>query len=412
MKVLLSAYACEPNYGSEPGVGWRWALELAKLGYEVFVVTREMHKEEIEKELAKEEYNLIREKMHFFYYDISFWRRKRGGRFVQIHYILWQIGIVKYVKPIIDTYKIDILHHVTFGVFRHISFLAFFNKFFIFGPVGGGERVPFRLRRSYTFKGFVLDLIRDLLNCIAYIDPLLRYMYKKTDIILCKNEETKKFIPSKFHYKTYTVLEVGSDDKDINEIYSLKENSSEKFKLLFVGRLVYLKGVDIAIRAFKLLNEKYKNTQFVIVGDGKEKKYLLELVNKLQLSKSVLFVGKVPYSKVKDYYIDSDLFVFPSLHDSSGNVLIEALSAGLPVLCLNIGGPGVIVDSSCGIKINVKYKSYNEIVQELGMQMIELYENRELLRKLSKGALERAKNLLLRNNVEYVYNELVSKMKD
>ena len=77
MKVLLSAYACEPNYGSEPSVGWRWALELAKLGYEVFVVTREMHKEEIEKELAKEEYNLIREKICFFYYDIPFWKRKR-----------------------------------------------------------------------------------------------------------------------------------------------------------------------------------------------------------------------------------------------------------------------------------------------------------------------------------------------
>jgi len=237
-------------------------------------------------------------------------------------------------------------------------------------------------------------------------------MYKKTDIILCKNEETKKFIPSKFHYKTYKVLEVGSDNKDINDIYSLKENSLEKFKLLFVGRLIYLKGVDIAIRAFKLLNEKYKNTQFIIVGDGNEKRYLLELVNKLELSESVLFVGKVSYNEVKDYYIDSDLFVFPSLHDSSGNVLIEALSAGLPVLCLNIGGPGVIVDNSCGIKIDVKNKSYNEIVQELGMQMIKLYENRELLRKLSKGAVERAKNLLLRNNVKYVYNKLISKIRD
>ena len=91
LKVLLSAYACEPNKGSEPGIGWNWAIEIKKLGYEVLIITRKNNKKVIEKELLK---NNILNKKNFYYFDLPkiFRVLKKiipGG--VYFYYYLWQV---------------------------------------------------------------------------------------------------------------------------------------------------------------------------------------------------------------------------------------------------------------------------------------------------------------------------------
>ena len=65
LKILLSAYACEPNKGSEPEIGWKWATTLSNLGHEVYVITRRNNKELIELYLSKNEYK----KLSFIYFD-------------------------------------------------------------------------------------------------------------------------------------------------------------------------------------------------------------------------------------------------------------------------------------------------------------------------------------------------------
>jgi len=89
MKVLISAYACEPDKGSEPGVGWNWGKQIAKFA-EVWVITRSNNRESIERELHKNPVSNI----HFVYYDVpkllGFWKKKTRGLYP--YYILWQIG--------------------------------------------------------------------------------------------------------------------------------------------------------------------------------------------------------------------------------------------------------------------------------------------------------------------------------
>ena len=92
-KVLLSAYACEPNRGSEPGVGWNWAIEIAKRGHDVVVLTRKNNREVIESN-ENTPFNL-----NFIYYDLPsslMWLKKVFG--VQLYYFLWQIGACFFVK--------------------------------------------------------------------------------------------------------------------------------------------------------------------------------------------------------------------------------------------------------------------------------------------------------------------------
>ncbi len=92
-KVLLSAYACEPGRGSEPEVGWRWAVELAGLGYQVWVLTRANNRAAIERGLAS---RAPIPSLHFVYYDLPGWARwwKKGGRGVRLYYVLWNGALI------------------------------------------------------------------------------------------------------------------------------------------------------------------------------------------------------------------------------------------------------------------------------------------------------------------------------
>jgi hypothetical protein len=85
LKLLMSAYACEPGKGSEPGVGWRWALEAARLGHEVWTLTRENNRPGIEAALAGLGAGLA-SRLHFVYYDLPPRLRgwKRNGRGVHL----------------------------------------------------------------------------------------------------------------------------------------------------------------------------------------------------------------------------------------------------------------------------------------------------------------------------------------
>jgi glycosyltransferase involved in cell wall biosynthesis len=102
-------------------------------------------------------------------------------------------------------------------------------------------------------------------------------------------------------------------------------------------------------------------------------------------------------------YCHYSAFVFPSLHDSSGNVILEALSQALPVICLNTGGPGEILSPSCSIKISVKNRSKAEVVSDLAAAMRNLADNPELRGQMGRRALEFARASTWKDVVSNTY---------
>ena len=132
MKILLSAYACEPNKGSEPEVGWKWATNLSNLGHEVYVITRSNNKNNIEQEIQKKKYFNIK----FIYFDFPKWFLKifkgKKNKFSYFYFYMWQIGIFFVAKKITNQIKFDYIHHVTFVSYRIPSFLCLLNVPFIF----------------------------------------------------------------------------------------------------------------------------------------------------------------------------------------------------------------------------------------------------------------------------------------
>ncbi|WP_299414890.1 glycosyltransferase family 4 protein [Acaryochloris sp. IP29b_bin.148] len=403
MKVLLSAYSCEPNKGSEPGVGWRWAIELADLGHQVWVITRANNQQTIEQALSAK----ARSNLQFVYYDLPAWMRtlKKGPGGIYFYYICWQWGIYQVAKSLSQQIEFDWVHHITFGVLRQPSFLAFLDLPFILGPLGGGERAPYALRQSFQLKGHILDSLRDLFNLLVKIDPVSHAVYRRSTVILCKTQQTLTSIPQRYEDKCRVYLEIGIDSPATT---LSKEQQSETwtpdapFQVLYVGRLVYWKGLHLGLQAFAQFHQQRPESTLTVIGSGPDASWFHQLATQLEIDSAIHWIPWMDQRELMQRYAAHNVFLFPSLHDSSGNVILESLAQGLPVICLDLGGPGVLVDQSCGRVVKTADLDEHAVVQALADRLKVLSEDVALLAQLQEGAYKRAR--------EYQWSQLVRRL--
>jgi glycosyltransferase involved in cell wall biosynthesis len=348
MKVLLSAYACEPGKGSEPGIGWNWVRQIARFA-EVWVITRSNNREAIEKALAEEPLPNV----HWVYFDLPRWARfwKKGQRGVHLYYYLWQLGIYFLVRRLHRQVGFDLIHHVTFGNYWLPSFLALLHVPFIWGPVGGGESAPRAFYRTLSRRGKIYEFLRDIARWIGEHDPFTRLTARKAVIALATTNETTKRLTSLGARKVEVLSHVALPSAEIVELSSLPPHLSSPFRLISLGRLLHWKGFDLGFRAFARLVQEFPDSEYWIVGDGPERKNLEQLARKLGIIDKVRFWGALPRSEALKKLAECDVLVHPSLHDSGGWVCVEAMAAGRPVICLDLGGPALQVTEETGFKI-------------------------------------------------------------
>ncbi len=406
LRILLSAYACEPEKGSEQGVGWNWALTLARQGHDVTVLTRENNSGTIAS--AVEIRGL--ENLHFVYYDLPRWARrlKKGGRGVNLYYRLWQIGAYLKVRRSFDAHSFDLVQHITFGTFRHPSFMWRLGVPFVLGPVGGGEATPPLLMRSYPLRGRVLDSLRALSTFFAKYDPLVRQCFRRAAIIFCATKETLACVPAAERGKCAFY-----QDFYANEELILHEPTANPPTphFLYVGRLIYWKGVHLALQAFAQMHRTHPDSTLTIHGRGPERKWLHKMAERLGIEDAVNWSERnVTEEQLYDLYRKHTAFVFPSMHDACGAVVIEALSQGLPVICLDTGGPGQILPEECGFKVAVAKRSQAEVVRGLAAAMQQFAENPVLHAEMSSLALQAAREITWDNAVSRAYRHIQDTM--
>jgi len=346
MRVLLSAYACEPNRGSEPGNGWNWALNLAKEGHEILLMTCPNGRKAIEEELTVINNTLS---IKVKYVDVPVWTKPflKGQFGLFIHYYLWQNSAFKVARDIAE--DVDIIHHVTWGSIKGGSGLWRLPKPFVFGPIGGGQVAPPGFGSIFG-RGYLLEQIRTFYTKkILPINPLSKSLMRNSALVLVTNKETSnlaKRIGAKY---VEFFLDTGLPESYFPDRFPMR-NQDEVFKLLWVGRLYPTKALPMALEVLKRLKFPVKLT---IVGDGPMGSKLKKLLKEPLLKKRVEWWGQVPWLNVRESYISSDAFLFTSLRDSCPAQLLEAMAFGLPIITLNHQGPRDLVPNSAGIKVEI-----------------------------------------------------------
>jgi glycosyltransferase involved in cell wall biosynthesis len=343
LKVLISAYACEPNKGSEPGVGWEYAKRLAKLA-EVWVVTRANNREAVDNELSKHPVG----NLHVVFIDLPKWACfwKAGARGMHLYYSLWQLLLLKKVRELHRIHSFDILHHLTFGNIWLPIFVPLANIPFIWGPVGGGETIPRSFMKHFSVSAKLQECLRRSVIDILRFNPFFRYCCRKARAIIVKTEHTAELIPDKYKGKVVQMTDVGiSIDSDGNEQPSVDNTS---IRIICVGNLVHWRGFDIAIRAFARTRCALDNASLMIVGDGPDAKRLRRIAGEEGVLDRVIFVGRISKDLLNRELNTSTIFLNPCLKEGGVTVLLDAMQRGMPVICMDTGG---VNNSVPGIKI-------------------------------------------------------------
>jgi glycosyltransferase involved in cell wall biosynthesis len=341
--VLLSAYACEPNLGSEPEVGWQWGLQMARF-HEVTVLTRASNRKRIEAGLGSRPRGLPTPR--FVYHDRADWLLKARRRLrlnAWVYYLLWQRSARREVAVLHAENHFDLLHHLTWTEFRSRPAVLGHPVPVIWGPVNGSEVTPWELMpRPLEYPGaFLHELSRSLSGRLS-LWGLRRKAAAAATVLVSARETQEAF--RRLGCRTCLFPETGVHWRE----YVPRSPRTGPLRLLFDGRLTFYKGVHLALQALKASGT---DAVFTIVGNGEFRSAMERLAHQLGLNTAVRFENRLAYAEMLKRQATFDVFLFPSLHDSGGIAVLEAMLGGLPVICLDCGGPALAVGEQCGFKI-------------------------------------------------------------
>lgn len=173
----------------------------------------------------------------------------------------------------------------------------------------------------------------------------MSWFYGQFDQIQCPSESVRDHLLAQgFDEEKLTVVGRGVDTERFSpekksEQFWDRYGLRDRFKFLYVGRVSREKNVEFLLDAFAGLRERGSEAELLVVGDGP---LLEELVGTRQ-QPGVHYVGELRGEALATAYASSDVFVFPSLTDTYGNVVLEAHASGLPAVVLDGAGPGEIV---------------------------------------------------------------------
>ena len=350
MKVLLSAFACDPFFGSDEEVGWQWAKELSSRGVNVTVITRKSHQVSIEKHVAATGQCALAK---FVYIDLDGLHSilRQFNRRNHIYYYFWQWAAYRTVTRLHAVENYDLIHHVTWVSFRQPSFMGLLGIPMYFGPVAGGDEIPTGYAKSFSFNQRMIEILRGAANKVTRFDPFMRMTYSKATKVFFTSQSHLLRVPKFVRAKAGVELAIGCDSNEIKPLGITSETGRHGNRLLFAGRCVGWKGMDIGLQIFAKIHRLRPDVTLTIVGDGIDRMRWMKRSEELGLADAIDWQGWLSKLAVLDLYARFDVLFYPSLRDSGGFVVLEALQCGLPAVVFRLGGPGVVVDDSCGAAI-------------------------------------------------------------
>jgi glycosyltransferase involved in cell wall biosynthesis len=385
MKVLLSTYSCFPCKTSEPGNAWRTIHEALR-EHEVWAVIADahQHKELTEPWLAKN----APPNFHPIFFKLPAalqWLSYRAGPTAATYYHLWQQQVRGLFRELHRKVNFDLAHHVTYGRYWSPSGLRELNLPFIWGPVGAAETPPREFVRELPLRYRISESMRDGARNFCERTAALRDTAAAATIAIGVTRETCSALKRLGARRVEQMPQLALTEDDLAQFAVLPNPSPGPLRAICIGRHVHWKGFHLAIRAFSQFAKTSPSAELWIVNNGSFRHELEKTAAQTGMSTRVKFLGTLPkYTDVLEKLGQSHVLLHPALHEGFGNVCLEAMAAGRPVACLDIGGPASQITPETGFAAPATNPT--EAVAALASFLVKIDRDRALLGRMSIAA--------------------------
>ena len=354
MKTLVSAMACHPQWGSEAKVGWDAVHAIAEFA-ECHVITHPDCRVETDNYQTGSNSCL-----HFHY--LGHTHNCHPNRLIArlqswVIFANWQKEIYKFSASLHAHHNFDLTHQVTYATWRMPSPLWRLPIPFVWGPIGGASATPAQFYPALSRSSRLFENLRRGSGLLNKLSPAFKRCVRRAGAVLAADSNTADFLLQYRGQNDVRVLcQVFFSQDEIRHFGSgCRTISKNKALRIFGGgNLEGRKGVALALHAIARLKAKGIETAYTLGGSGPERAHLEQLAGKLGISTSVHFSEGFAGDEYRTRLAETDVYLLPSLRETAGITMMEAMLAGCYPIVLAGTGAGDIVARTGGAALEAK----------------------------------------------------------
>jgi glycosyltransferase involved in cell wall biosynthesis len=400
LKVLVSAYACSPYKGSEPGVGWGFVAALARRHDLWVLVEEEKFRADIERYLAEHPEFARNVHFHFLYKQRNRWLRKLWPPSYYWYYRRWHAQAYDLARELHAEVGFDVAHQLTMVGFREPGYLWRLGIPFVWGPVGGMGAFPWRYLSRLGVYGALYYLGYNLLNLWQMnISRRPRLAARAAGAgLIAATPENQTGAERYWGCDSTLMSEVGLPQVGLAVTPSVRL-PDEPLRIAWSGQHTPGKALGLGLDALAALPSSVR-WELHVLGKGPRTTAWQAQARDLGLNDRCYFHGWLEREAALKVMAEAHVMLLTSLRDLTSTVTVEALAMGLPIVCLDHCGFAGVVDGSCGIKVPVTHPVVT--IAGLSQALQRLAEDEALRSRLAHGAIQRAHDFAWDKKAEVV----------
>lgn len=387
-RVLIVAYRCSPYQGSEAGVGWGWAVMMARAGYDVTVLVGDVDRDDVARFLQTAD--LVVRQIRFV-----FVRRRRLAWLEPIFppaylwtYGWWLEDAYRVARRLHVEQPFDLVHQCTYVGFRVPGHLWKLGVPFVWGPIGGLEDMPWRFMREMGWYGVAYYTCYNTINTLQkWLLPGPKRAMRiagRSGGLIAATEGIRREIRSWYGQESRVVCEIGPPGSVATSI--TERGPGEPLRIAWSGLHLPRKALPLLLRGLAGLGSRL-DWRLTVLGTGPLTGRWQKLAGELGIADRIDWTGKLPRDQAVRKVHDAHVFAITSLKDLTSTVLLEALSQGVPVVCPDHCGFSNVVTEGCGVKVKMEHP--RQLERDLAEAIAGLGADEPRRRTLARGALER-----------------------
>jgi glycosyltransferase involved in cell wall biosynthesis len=391
MKILVAARACNPRIGSENYFGWS-AIQVLSRDHDLWVLTNVRDRSDLEQARRDGE---VPANIHFEYIGgpvrppstdplrarVNEWR----------DYYRFSSQSLAAARALHAKVAFDLAHHVTIATWRLGSPLWRLGIPFIFGPVGGAESFPVNFLPLLSYRSMAWELVRKTGTIVSRLSRPVRLCIRNSAHVIAANAETLNVLKTiRGSENGVSLLNPGfypPETRDRFLRHMADKAIDGSLRLFAGGQLEGRKGLAMALLALRRVKDHGVQFSYRVGGGGPEAKHLRALARRLGLTNEILFGEALSGEAYEQELGRTHIFLLPSLRESTGLTMMEAMLAGCVPIVADCGGPRHIVTPDCGYRIAVSDR--DTFVERIARSILELNRDREMMRNKGKAAADR-----------------------